>query len=293
MVVLAWRAPTRRARSAACRGAASCWSSVPRVLRPHPARPGAGPGRGGGRAGHGLGQPLRQPGGLGPLALGIAAFCSVLFIRGLGLPLPLVGPWLTPATGRRRAGRGAGPRPPPRRRRSREPAPWNSSANLGLGFETALSPWNLLYAFVGCCSAPRSACCRPRAGADHRHAAAPDLRPAAGLGPDHAGRHLLRRPVRRLDDRHPDQPARRELLGGDRDRRLPDGQAGPGRQGPGDRGPGLVLRRHGRHPDPGRARRRWPRWRSSSARPSTSRSWCWAWWPRWRWPRARCSRRSP
>jgi hypothetical protein len=32
-----------------------------------------------------------------PLALGIAAFCSVLFIRGLGLPLPLVGPWVTPA----------------------------------------------------------------------------------------------------------------------------------------------------------------------------------------------------
>jgi hypothetical protein len=30
-----------------------------------------------------------------PLALGIAAFCSALFIRGLGLPLPLVGPWLT------------------------------------------------------------------------------------------------------------------------------------------------------------------------------------------------------
>jgi hypothetical protein len=32
-----------------------------------------------------------------PLALGIAVFCSVLFIRGLGLPLPLVGPWLSPA----------------------------------------------------------------------------------------------------------------------------------------------------------------------------------------------------
>ena len=32
-----------------------------------------------------------------PLALGIAAFCTVLFIRGLGLPLPLVGPWLSPA----------------------------------------------------------------------------------------------------------------------------------------------------------------------------------------------------
>lgn len=32
-----------------------------------------------------------------PLALGIAAFCAILFIRLLGLPLPLVGPWLSPA----------------------------------------------------------------------------------------------------------------------------------------------------------------------------------------------------
>jgi hypothetical protein len=29
-----------------------------------------------------------------PLALGIAAFCAALFIKGLGLPLPLFGPWL-------------------------------------------------------------------------------------------------------------------------------------------------------------------------------------------------------
>jgi hypothetical protein len=29
-----------------------------------------------------------------PLALGIAAFCALLFIKGLGLPLPLFGPWL-------------------------------------------------------------------------------------------------------------------------------------------------------------------------------------------------------
>lgn len=29
------------------------------------------------------------------LALGIALFCSGLFIKGLGLPLPLTGPWLT------------------------------------------------------------------------------------------------------------------------------------------------------------------------------------------------------
>ena len=32
-----------------------------------------------------------------PLAVGIAAFCSFLFIKGLGLPLPLIGPWLSTA----------------------------------------------------------------------------------------------------------------------------------------------------------------------------------------------------
>jgi hypothetical protein len=32
-----------------------------------------------------------------PLALGLAAFCTLLFVRGLGLPLPTLGPWLTPA----------------------------------------------------------------------------------------------------------------------------------------------------------------------------------------------------
>ena len=32
-----------------------------------------------------------------PLALGMAAFCSVLFIKGLGLPLPLFGPWVKPS----------------------------------------------------------------------------------------------------------------------------------------------------------------------------------------------------
>jgi hypothetical protein len=31
------------------------------------------------------------------LAIGLAIFCVVLFIRGIGLPLPLIGPWLTPA----------------------------------------------------------------------------------------------------------------------------------------------------------------------------------------------------
>jgi hypothetical protein len=32
-----------------------------------------------------------------PLALGLAVFCVALFLRGLGLPLPTVGPWLSPA----------------------------------------------------------------------------------------------------------------------------------------------------------------------------------------------------
>lgn len=32
-----------------------------------------------------------------PLALGLTLFCALLFIRGLGLPLPLMGPWLSPA----------------------------------------------------------------------------------------------------------------------------------------------------------------------------------------------------
>lgn len=30
-----------------------------------------------------------------PLALGMAVFCSFLFIKGLGLPLPLFGPWVS------------------------------------------------------------------------------------------------------------------------------------------------------------------------------------------------------
>ena len=31
-----------------------------------------------------------------PLALGMALFCWLVFVRALGLPLPLVGPWLDP-----------------------------------------------------------------------------------------------------------------------------------------------------------------------------------------------------
>ena len=32
-----------------------------------------------------------------PLSLGVALFCAGLFVKLLGLPLPLVGPWLSPA----------------------------------------------------------------------------------------------------------------------------------------------------------------------------------------------------
>ena len=50
-----------------------------------------------------------------PLALGIAVFCSVLFIKGLGLPLPLVGPWLSPALLDGAPPAGAAAHRPPRR----------------------------------------------------------------------------------------------------------------------------------------------------------------------------------
>jgi hypothetical protein len=32
-----------------------------------------------------------------PLAIGLTAFCTLLFIRGLSLPLPVLGPWLSPS----------------------------------------------------------------------------------------------------------------------------------------------------------------------------------------------------
>ena len=87
----------------------------------------------------------------------------------------------------------------------------------------------------------------PRAGRHHRDAAAGHVRALAGLLADHAGRHLLRRPVRGLDHRHPGQPAGGILVGRDGPRRLPDGQAGPCRQGTRHRCARVLLRRHRRH----------------------------------------------
>ena len=70
---------------------------------------------------------------------------------------------------------------------------------------------------------------RHRADRHHRDAAADHVRPAAGVGADHAVRHLLRRAVRRLDHRDPDQPAGRVFVGRHRARRLPHGATGQGR----------------------------------------------------------------
>ena len=70
---------------------------------------------------------------------------------------------------------------------------------------------------------------RHRAHGDGGPAAADHLRVRRGRLADHARRHLLRRPVRRLDDGHPAQPAGRVVLGGDGPRRPPDGAAGAGR----------------------------------------------------------------
>jgi hypothetical protein len=50
------------------------------------------------------------------LAVGIAAFCTLLFIRGLGLPLPVLGPWLS-------LGYWSAPAPAPAEPAPAEPAP--------------------------------------------------------------------------------------------------------------------------------------------------------------------------
>ena len=121
-------------------------------------------------------------------------------------------------------------------------------ANLALGFWVAVSaaePRLLLHRCAGRHADRRAARHRP---ADHdRDAAADHLQRAAGRRAHHAGRHLLRRAVRRLDDVHPGEPARRDVVRRHLPRRLPDGAAGPRRTGAGDRGHRLVLRRHRRH----------------------------------------------
>ena len=121
------------------------------------------------------------------------------------------------------------------------------------GFAVALRPANLLFAL-------RRQRHRHRGRGPARHR--PDRRdrdpPSALLQPRRDGRHhhalgdLLRRHVRRHHHHRAHARPRRGSLRGDRDRRLRDGQAGPGRRGPGHRRDRLVHRRHRRHPGPGR-----------------------------------------
>ena len=88
---------------------------------------------------------------------------------------------------------------------------------------------------------------RHRPDSHHRHAAADNLRSRALVRADHAGRHLLRRAVRRLDHVDPGEHPGRGGLDRHLPRRQPDGQAGTRRRRARSGRPGLVLRRLRRH----------------------------------------------
>ena len=119
---------------------------------------------------------------------------------------------------------------------------------------------------AACCMALRSPCSRrtcsgassvaarhggrhpagARPARDHRDAAAAHVPDGSRRRDDHAGRHLLRRQVRRLDHLDPAERSRRIGLGGHLHRRLRDGAQGPRRRGARHRGDRFVHRRHGR-----------------------------------------------
>ena len=111
-----------------------------------------------------------------------------------------------------------------------EPPTWKSLQISGLDCRPPRASSNLFYCLIGVFLGTRyRRAARDRAGGDDRDAAAGHLRPAAGIRADHAGRHLLRRAIRRLHHRDPGQSAGRIVLGGHRARRLPDGPQGTGR----------------------------------------------------------------
>ena len=121
--------------------------------------------------------------------------------------------------------------------------------NLVFGFSVALTLQNCWYCFIGVLArhADRRAA-RHRAARHHRDAAADHLQPAADRGADHAGRHLLRRAVRRLDHGDPGQSARAKpssvVTCIDGYQMARQGRAGPALAIAAHR---LVLRRHGVH----------------------------------------------
>ena len=87
---------------------------------------------------------------------------------------------------------------------------------LLLGFAVALTPVNLFWCFVGLLPRHRRRHpAGPGAGGDHRDAAAAHLPDDPDQRAHHAGRHLLRRQVRRLDDLDPAQRAGRVGVRGD------------------------------------------------------------------------------
>ncbi len=88
---------------------------------------------------------------------------------------------------------------------------------------------------------------RHRPDPHHRHAAADHLRSRSAVVTHHAGRHLLRRAIRRLDHIDPGEHPRRGRLDRHLPRRSRDGEAGPRRRRARRGGAGLFFRRLRRH----------------------------------------------
>jgi hypothetical protein len=85
--------------------------------------------------------------------------------------------------------------------------------HLALGFSVALTPINLLYAFIGSLLGTLIGVLPGyRAGCNDRDAATDNVRAATGIGADHAGWNLLRRAVRRVDDVDSAQHAGRNVI---------------------------------------------------------------------------------
>ena len=105
-------------------------------------------------------------------------------------------------------------------------------SNLWLGLQTAASATNLLYCLIGVFLGTAIGVL-PGLGpvATIAMLLPVTFGAAADIGADHAGRHLLRRAIRRLDDGDPRQSAGRVVVGRHGARRLSDGAPGPGRKG--------------------------------------------------------------
>ncbi len=105
---------------------------------------------------------------------------------------------------------------------------FNVFSNLMTGFAAAGTFQNIGFAMLGCMVGTLiGVSAGHRTYSDTRHAPADHLRARSPVIPDHDGRHLLRRAVRRFDDLDPRQHARRILVGRDLYRRTSDGPSRP------------------------------------------------------------------